>query len=201
MSRNACAEGPPPSSSHRRANPIHTPLEPKVTMPTPTTLPSPQCKPPQHASSSWSRIRRAAVELTPDAIEQIAQRVAQLLHDRTPSRSPEISSAPTQLLDAGELARHLGVTRAWVYQHDNELGAIRLGNGSKARLRFDLDIARAACESRRGELRPLPGSSRAPSVSRRHPGRQPSATPLLPVSPPRALGILSRFRASRRSSR
>jgi excisionase family DNA binding protein len=42
------------------------------------------------------------------------------------------------LLTAAELADRLGVSRPYVYEHAAELGAIRLGDGPKARLRFDL---------------------------------------------------------------
>jgi hypothetical protein len=67
------------------------------------------------------------------AIEQIAQRVAQLLrHERLDTeQAPE---APTGLVDAGQLARQLGLTRAWVYQHAAELGAIRVGRARPADL-------------------------------------------------------------------
>ena len=92
---------------------------------------------------------RAEVELTPQAIERIAQRVAQLLRDELPERA-EASDPVARLLSASELARHLGVTRPWVYEHAVELGARRLGDGPRARLRFDLDTALAAGVRRRG---------------------------------------------------
>ena len=44
-----------------------------------------------------------------------------------------------QFVDAAEVAHRLGVKRSWVYAHADEIGAIRLGNGSRARLRFDPD--------------------------------------------------------------
>jgi hypothetical protein len=43
------------------------------------------------------------------------------------------------LSDAAEVARCLRVHENWVYAHAQELGAIRLGQGEKARLRFDLE--------------------------------------------------------------
>lgn len=36
----------------------------------------------------------------------------------------------------------------YVYAHAAELGAMRLGSGPKARIRFDLDRARQALETR-----------------------------------------------------
>jgi hypothetical protein len=48
------------------------------------------------------------------------------------------------LADAAEVARRLRVRENWVYTHADELGVIRLGDGDKARLRFDLGrVARA----------------------------------------------------------
>ena len=41
------------------------------------------------------------------------------------------------LIDAAEVARRLGVSREYVYDHAAELGAERLGTGPRARLRFD----------------------------------------------------------------
>jgi hypothetical protein len=46
-----------------------------------------------------------------------------------------------ELLDASELARVLGVERDWIYEHQEQLGAIRLGTGRRPRLRFELTRA------------------------------------------------------------
>lgn len=43
------------------------------------------------------------------------------------------------LADAAEVARRLRVHENWVYAHAQDLGVIRLGEGEKARLRFDLE--------------------------------------------------------------
>ena len=42
------------------------------------------------------------------------------------------------------MARELGMSETWVYRHADELGVERRGSGPKARLRFDLERARAA---------------------------------------------------------
>jgi hypothetical protein len=55
------------------------------------------------------------------------------------------------LVDAGALAAVLGVSRSFVYQHAAELGAERLGDGPKPRLRFDVQAARAAMARSVGE--------------------------------------------------
>jgi hypothetical protein len=70
-----------------------------------------------------------------DDIEAVAVRVAELLEQRGPRH------APGGLVDAAELARRLGTDRSWVYAHAAELGAIRLGSGPRARLRFDPEAA------------------------------------------------------------
>jgi hypothetical protein len=69
----------------------------------------------------------------------IAERVAELLHDR---------SLRPRLVDAATLANVLGVSRDCVYAHAAELGGKRIGSGSRGRLRFDLDQALVAWTSR-----------------------------------------------------
>jgi len=69
------------------------------------------------------------------SIEAVARRVVELIRDE--------GGSPTgrQLVDAATLAAELGVDRSWVYSHRGELGAIKLGAGSKPRLRFDREVA------------------------------------------------------------
>ena len=64
-----------------------------------------------------------------DAIEAIAMRVVELLHD--------LPEAHLRYVDAATVAEMLCVDRDWVYAHARDLGAVRLGSGSKARVRFD----------------------------------------------------------------
>ncbi|MDQ3647482.1 MAG: hypothetical protein M3433_02655 [Actinomycetota bacterium] len=45
----------------------------------------------------------------------------------------------TRLVDAATVADALGVSRAYVYANAADLGALRLGTGPRARLRFDLE--------------------------------------------------------------
>jgi hypothetical protein len=75
-------------------------------------------------------------------VEAVALRVVQLMRTSAPSRG--------RLVDAATLASELGVDRSWVYAHGNELGAVRLGAGSKPRLRFDVEFARAAMGQHNG---------------------------------------------------
>jgi hypothetical protein len=102
-----------------------------------------------------------------ELVEAIAQRVAELLRQNTPT--------PGALVDAQTLAGLLGVSRAHVYRNANRLGAQRIGDGERPRLRFDPAVALQARE------RTTPPSP-APSQPRRH--RQLRSTvPLLPIRP------------------
>jgi hypothetical protein len=80
---------------------------------------------------------RVVVDLTPQAVEQVAQRVAQLLQHTPPQEQP-------RLLTAGELAHRLRVQRPWIYKNRHLLGGQRIGDGPKGPWRFDLDIATQA---------------------------------------------------------
>src|SRR3954470_646792 len=62
-------------------------------------------------------------------VDLIAQRVLELLGDRD---GDEI-----QLLTVAQVARRFQVHPSWVYANARRLGALRLGTGPKAPLRFD----------------------------------------------------------------
>jgi hypothetical protein len=69
--------------------------------------------------------------LHPADVEAIAVRVSELLVDQlTKTRRPRA------LLTAAEVAAFLGVDAEYVRDHADELQAVRLGNGPKARMRF-----------------------------------------------------------------
>jgi hypothetical protein len=82
------------------------------------------------------------VTLDHEDIEAIAGRVAQLLK---PSSPPPAH----RLLDPKELASALNVSLDYVYEHAVDLGVMRLGDGPKARLRFDLHTAQRAMRERK----------------------------------------------------
>ena len=73
------------------------------------------------------------IKLDPQAVEAIARRVVEILERR--------GLQGRELVDAAELARRFGIERSWVYTHAIELGAVKLGDGPKPRLRFDPQIA------------------------------------------------------------
>lgn len=68
----------------------------------------------------------ARIKLDPQTTEAIARRVVEMLERRGLQRR--------ELVDAAELARRFGIERSWVYSHAIELGAVKLGSGSKPRL-------------------------------------------------------------------
>jgi len=73
------------------------------------------------------------IALDAATVEAIARLVVELLERRGLQRR--------ELVDAAELARRFGIERSWVYSHAIELGAVKLGDGPKPRLRFDPEIA------------------------------------------------------------
>jgi len=76
-----------------------------------------------------SSIREELVRLDPESVRAVAIAVADLL------RAEDVATAET-LLTPADVALRYGVSRTWVYAHARELGAVRLGAGPKARLRF-----------------------------------------------------------------
>lgn len=111
----------------------------------------------------------AARTLRDGDVEAVALRVVEMIEERRlePSAS---------MLTAGEVAARYGVSKNYIYEHAIRLGAIRLGDGPRARMRFSADaVAEAlACET--------PTPRVAPRSPRRRPTRpQAGDAPLLPI--------------------
>jgi hypothetical protein len=99
------------------------------------------------------------MRLEPEDIEAIAERVVERLTQET---RPRVGIG---LATAGEVAELYGVSVSvsWAYANKSRLGAVLLGDGPKARLRFDLErVARAV-----GATDSAP-SARRPGRPRRH---------------------------------
>jgi len=79
------------------------------------------------------------------------------------------------LLTATDVAVAFNVARGWVYAHADELGALRLGDGPRRRLRFDPAIVTQQLQARRGRTSASPPSNRMAAV-----------VPLLPIGPARS---------------
>ena len=103
-----------------------------------------------------------ALTLDAASIEAVAQRVAELLGTRQEH----------ELIDAQAVADRFSVSRDWVYEHATDLGAIRLGDGPRARLRFDPERVAEA-------LAPRPFAAAPPPPRRKRPSSAP--VELLPI--------------------
>jgi predicted DNA-binding transcriptional regulator AlpA len=72
-------------------------------------------------------------------VDPLARRVVEVMKEEG-----VVAQAPAshKWLDAAAVAERLGMTREWVYEHASELGAVRVGGGSRPRLRFPPDVGR-----------------------------------------------------------
>lgn len=77
-------------------------------------------------------------------IEAIAERVVERLTEQT--KAP----GTIGLASAAQVAKLYGVTPSWVYANKTRLGAVKLGDGPRARLRFDLERVEEELLPRRG---------------------------------------------------
>lgn len=104
--------------------------------------------------------------------------------------APSAEDGRVPLVDAATLAGELGCSVKWVYEHSELLAPIRLGNGPRARLRFDPVAARAAlaCLSSKSSRPPeasAGGESEPPAPRRRRrlPNGLPAAGSILTSRP------------------
>jgi hypothetical protein len=145
--------------------------------------------------------RQVAVDLTPQAVEQVAARVATLLRRQQEQSAETIGNEQQGFLNVAQLARHFGLNPAWVYEHADELGAMRTGDGPKARIRFDLETATQAFRARQRPAEPIPAADkRRPTPRRRRPSSPPPIQ-LLPIHDRRTLGAFARGRLAHRGRR
>jgi hypothetical protein len=126
------------------------------------------------------------VELMPadelgDLVERIARRVVELLDEREANFQRVENFA--RLVDSATLARMLGVSRAYVYEHALELGGVQLGDGDRPRLRFDVEKAleRWTARETRSESQPPDPPAPADVVRRRRRRATRPGDGLLPV--------------------
>lgn len=124
------------------------------------------------AAALRAELREELVELLAAEREATARRVVELL------REDGLADPP---IDAAEVARRFGVDRDWVYRNAGRLGAERLGDGPRARLRFHPERVSAYLRST-GERSqdPVPGvpTRRRPNRARRDTGQR---SDLLPI--------------------
>lgn len=116
--------------------------------------------------------------------------IAEAVADALAKRGLVVYAGPgasARVLNAREVSQLLGRSTPWVYAHATELGAIRMGNGPKARIGFDLaNIERWKHEN---QIRP-PNARNTP---RRPPRDKASsrAANLIPYEPSRYPGVAS----------
>jgi nuclear transport factor 2 (NTF2) superfamily protein len=113
-------------------------------------------------------------EPSDEQLDRLAERIVELLSLRF------AAEASQQLVDAQAIATEFGISRKWVYEYADALGAIRVGNGRKRRLRFD----RAVVRERIATVGSLPALA-APRRSRRR-ASTPAGRGLLPIRGRRA---------------
>jgi hypothetical protein len=77
---------------------------------------------------------QAPIDLDGRLVEAIAAQVVKLLRDELGLRSAPVED---EWIDAKEVARRTGFSRAWVYAHARQLGGVPTGSGPRPRLRFD----------------------------------------------------------------
>jgi predicted DNA-binding transcriptional regulator AlpA len=131
---------------------------------------------------------KVAARLADYLASAVADEVAARLADRL-AATTRVVAGHARLVSAGELAEILAVSRATIYEHAEELGAVRVGgDGPRSRhggprLRFDVQKALERWSSRqtgRESHQPEPpaGAGRTPRRRQRAPG---SGVELLPV--------------------
>lgn len=102
------------------------------------------------------------IRLDPDSIEALARRLAELLGGGGRERPRR------ELISAEEVSQWWGVSRRWVYDNAERLGARRLGTGPRPRLRFDPDeVAEQLGEPDMRGLAAISGDCRSDSLSPR----------------------------------
>jgi predicted DNA-binding transcriptional regulator AlpA len=131
------------------------------------------------------------LRLAPESIEALATRLAELL-GASAQAPPEEHEG--QMLSAAEVSRRWGVSRRWIYDHAEALGAVRLGAGPRPRLRFDpVEVA-----ERLGSPVPAPRPPRADVRGSAGSGQRPRSDSLSP--PGRAMFVESQIAAGGRAN-
>jgi predicted DNA-binding transcriptional regulator AlpA len=116
------------------------------------------------------------------AVEDLLDALADQLAERLVDRLDAVSQLPSErLVDAREIARTTGRSRAWVYEHAGELGAVRLGSGSRPRLGFSPSRVAAYVQAASEPRAPTPLPIRSQPRRRGRARRTQTGVELLPV--------------------
>jgi hypothetical protein len=109
-------------------------------------------------------------------VREIAEAVADVLEER--GLVAPRDEIPGRVLNVADVARLLGRSQTWVYEHAGELGAFKFTNTPKGRLGFD----RLAIEKWKRERHVLDGASPAPRQRPRRKNGLPRAPNLIPYN-------------------
>lgn len=116
-----------------------------------------------HAATHHHAVEALADAVTPRVAGRLGDQVSDLTAEVTRLREQVATlsaladrlldqlgahDTPDELVDANTLASILSIDPRWIRQHADELGARRLGNGPRPRLRFDVMAAKAAMARR-----------------------------------------------------
>lgn len=117
------------------------------------------------------------------AADDLLDALADLIAERLAARFEAITPEPFEgLVDAREIARATGRSRAWVYEHSSELGAVRLGSGPRPRLGFSRARVEAYVKAAGEPPGPPPLPVRAQPQRRRRAGHTSTGVELLPIN-------------------
>ena len=88
------------------------------------------------------------------AIRELAQALVDVLEERGLFTRPE--DPPGRVLNVADVAKLLGRSRPWVYEHAAELGAFRFTSGPRGRIGFDREEIERWKRDRQSERRVAP---------------------------------------------
>jgi hypothetical protein len=105
------------------------------------------------------------LRLAPESIEALVTGLAELLG--APAAEDPAEGGGERMISAAEVSRRWAVSRRWVYDHADGLGAVRLGGGPRPRLRFDPEevaerLGAPIRRAGRGDARRLTPTARFP---------------------------------------
>jgi hypothetical protein len=113
-----------------------------------------------------------------ELVDRLAERLAEVLEPRliaAVEHAVSTDATTRRLVDAATVAQALNISRPTVYAMADQLGAIRVGDGDRPRLRFDLERAHERIGQRDGHAKAAPPKQRPTRSSPR------SNAPLLPI--------------------
>jgi hypothetical protein len=128
------------------------------------------------ANTSEDLIAVEGFDQAEDPIAALADEIADRLAFRLGQQLTRLAASTgpghaVELWSARRVAAHYDVSLSFVYQHADELGCVRLGGGSCARLRFD-PVAVQARWAQVGGALPAEPPGRRRSRPRRRPAKQ-----------------------------